>query len=101
MTHYTVTVPVKGKDDITRYPRVGVMFENRNRETGAVFYTIRLDYPVGVTELLVFPPRPAEAAAAVLEEGAEAGASDTDPVQTGPVQTGPVQTAAVAAGGAG
>ena len=28
MTHYTITAPVKGKDDKTRYPRVGVLFEN-------------------------------------------------------------------------
>ncbi len=50
--------PVKRKDDKTRYPRVGVLFENHNRETGEVFYTIRLDFPIGVTELVAFPPKP-------------------------------------------
>ncbi len=56
--HYTITAPVKSKDGKTRYPRVGVLFENHNRETGEVFYTIKLDFPVGVTELVAFPPKP-------------------------------------------
>ena len=58
MAYFTITAPVKGKDDKTRYPRVGVLFENHNRETGEVFYTIKLDFPVGVTELVAFPPKP-------------------------------------------
>ena len=74
-----VTIPVTDDAGRKRFPRVGAMFENRNRETGEVFYTIRLDYPVAVTELLVFPPRPAEAGAAVVEEVANEDGSDTGP----------------------
>ena len=66
-SHYTLHVPVEGKDNIKRYPRVGVMFENRNQETGEVYHTIRLDFPVGVTELLAFPPREREAQAGMGE----------------------------------
>ena len=58
MAHYTITAPVKGKDDKTRYPRVGVLFENHSRETGEVYYTIKLDFPIGVTELVAFTPKP-------------------------------------------
>ena len=58
MAHYTITAPVTGTDDKTRYPRVGVLFENHNRETGEVYFTIKLDFPVGVTDLIAFPPRP-------------------------------------------
>ena len=58
MAHYTITAPVTGTDDKTRYPRVGVLFENHNRETGEVYFTIKLDFPIGVTELIAFPPRP-------------------------------------------
>ena len=60
MTHYTITAPCTGKDDKTRYPRVGVLFENHNRETGEVYYTIKLDFPIGVTEMVAFPPRSRE-----------------------------------------
>ena len=65
MTHYTITAPVKGKDDKTRYPRVGVLFENHNRETGEIYFTLKLDFPVGVTELVAFPPKNRD------EDGAE------------------------------
>ena len=40
MAHYTITAPVTGTDDKTRYPRVGVLFENHNRETGEVYFPI-------------------------------------------------------------
>ena len=85
MKPHIVTIPVTDDAGRKRFPRVGAMFENRNRETGEVFYTIRLDYPVAVTELLVFPPRPAKAGAAVVEEVADEGTADTDPAQTDPV----------------
>lgn len=58
MSHFTLHVPVAGRDGIKRFPRVGAMFEDRNRETGEVFYTLKLDFPVGATELLAFAPRP-------------------------------------------
>ena len=74
MTHYTVTLPVTGRDSVQRYPRVGVMFENHNRETGEVYYTIKLDFPMGATELVAFPPRSKEADA--VEDAAEDVAED-------------------------
>ena len=64
MAHYNVVVPVEGDDGKTRYRRVGVMFENVSQETSETFYKLRLDFPVGVRELLAFPPRPDEAPAA-------------------------------------
>ena len=64
MNHYTLHVPLDGKDNVKRYPRVGVMFENTNRETGEVYFNIRLDFPVGATELLAFPPKDRDAQAA-------------------------------------
>ena len=101
MNHYTLHVPVDGKDNVKRYPRVGVkhfsarlrphalprgkprtrmqsnlillnpksaeMFENTNRETGEVYFNIRLDFPVGATELLAFPPKDRDAQAAEEE----------------------------------
>ena len=60
MAHFTITVPVKGKDNTVRYPRVGALFENHNRTTGEVFYTIKLDFPVGAVEMVAFPPKPKE-----------------------------------------
>ena len=62
--HYTLHVPLNGKDDVKRYPRVGVMFRNHNRETGEEYFTVKLDFPVGATELLAFPPKAREAQAA-------------------------------------
>lgn len=38
--------------------RVGTIFENARRETGEVFLSVKLDFPVAVTELVGFPPRP-------------------------------------------
>ena len=67
MNHYTLHVPVDGKDNVKRYPRVGVMFQNLNRETGEVYFNIRLDFPVGATELLAFPPKDRDAQAAEEE----------------------------------
>lgn len=55
--HYTVTVPVTGSDGKTRYPRVGAMFANHRKETGEVVYAIKLDFPVGATELVAFAPK--------------------------------------------
>ncbi len=62
MTRYTLTVPVEytTRDGETRttYRRVGAVFENARRETGETFLSIKLDFPVGATELVAFPPRP-------------------------------------------
>jgi hypothetical protein len=59
MTHYTLTVPVKYDDngtEKTTYRRVGAVFENTKRDSGETFLTVKLDFPVGVTELVAFQP---------------------------------------------
>ena len=55
--HFNLTVPVEGTGGKTRYTRVGVMFENTRKETGEIFYSIKLDFPIGATELVAFPPK--------------------------------------------
>ncbi len=60
--HYRACVPVQagqdsGGNDRTRYVRVGVMFENTS-SAGEVYHRLLLDFPVGATEILLFPPRP-------------------------------------------
>ncbi|WP_282611184.1 hypothetical protein [Pelagibius sp. Alg239-R121] len=58
--HFILTVPVEykknGSSEIT-YRRVGAVFENSRRETGESFLSIKLDFPVGVTELIAFQPK--------------------------------------------
>ena len=60
MTSYTLTVPVKftkdGKEQTT-FRRVGAIFENTKTDTGETFLSIKLDFPVGVTELVAFQPK--------------------------------------------
>ncbi len=55
---FTATVPVKftkdGKEQVT-FRRVGAMFENTRTETGEIFFSLKLDFPVAVTELVMFP----------------------------------------------
>ena len=41
-----------------RYTRVGAVFENTRRDTGETFLSIKLDFPVAVTELVAFLPKP-------------------------------------------
>jgi len=56
MSNYlTVNVPVTGKDNKTRYRRVGVAFQNREGSKAAM--SIKLDFPVGATEFVLFEPR--------------------------------------------
>jgi len=59
MTTYTATVPVKfkkdGQEKVT-FRRVGAMFSNTRNETGEEFFTLKLDFPVAVDELVIFPP---------------------------------------------
>ncbi len=62
MTNYTLTIPVAytDKDGVekTTFRRVGAVFENtRNDGSGEKLLNIKLDYPVGVTELVAFPPK--------------------------------------------
>lgn len=58
--HYVATVPVSYSDnngqEKTRFQRVGAMFQNTRKETGEVFYSLKLDFPVAVAELVMFPP---------------------------------------------
>ncbi|WP_299155139.1 hypothetical protein [uncultured Tateyamaria sp.] len=56
--HYVATVPVKFNDngqDRTRFQRVGVMFRN-TRQDGSEVFSLKLDFPVAVDELVMFPP---------------------------------------------
>lgn len=56
---FTLTVPVTFKKDgkeQTSFRRVGAVFEN-TRDNGDVVLSIKLDFPVGVTELVAFPPK--------------------------------------------
>ena len=60
MTHYVLTVPTTFDDNGTekrRYSRVGVMFQNHRKDTGEVVYSLKLDFPVGATELVAFTPK--------------------------------------------
>ena len=63
MTTYTLTVPVEyeksGRTERSFKP-VGFVFENTKRDTGETFLTIRLDFPVAVTELVAFQRKPRE-----------------------------------------
>ncbi|WP_227272005.1 hypothetical protein [Roseobacter weihaiensis] len=59
MAHYTLTVPVKFEVDgveKTAYRRVGAVFERTKNGTDETFLAIQLDFPVGATELVAFPP---------------------------------------------
>ena len=61
MTNYILTVPVtftKDGKEQTSYRRVGAVFENTKTNGGETFLSIKLDYPVGVTELVAFSPKP-------------------------------------------
>ena len=61
MSHYNLKIAVKYEKDgktQNRFVRVGALFENFNRETGEKYFTAKLDFPVGVTEMVAFPPKP-------------------------------------------
>ena len=63
MTNYVLTVPVTFKKDgqeQTTYRRVGAVFENTKNDTGETFLSIKLDFPVAVTELVAFQPKEKE-----------------------------------------
>lgn len=65
MAHYTVVVPVTSEGgERTFYRRVGALFENHHKDTGEIYYSIVLDFPVGATQMLAFPPRPRDGEAA-------------------------------------
>ena len=58
--YYVATVPVKytdGEDqERTRFQRVGAMFRNTRNGDGSEFFSLKLDFPVGVPEQVMFPP---------------------------------------------
>ena len=58
--HYVATVPVKFTDsdgkERTRFQRVGAMFRNTRNGGGSEFFSLKLDFPVAVSELVMFPP---------------------------------------------
>ena len=61
MTTYILTVPVKytvNGEEKTKYTRVGAAFENTKKDTGETFLSLKLDFPVAVTELVAFQPKP-------------------------------------------
>lgn len=69
MTTFVLTVPVtykKDGQDHTSFRRVGAVFENTKNDTGEVFLSIKLDFPVAVTELAAFLPKAKES-----EEGGD------------------------------
>ena len=69
MTTFVLTVPVtykKDGQDHTSYRRVGAVFENTKTDTGETFLSIKLDFPVAVTELVAFQPKARDA-----EEGGD------------------------------
>lgn len=58
-TYYTANIVTKGKDGKNRFHRVGALFENTNRNTGEIYFTLKTDFPVIVNEELVFfAPKP-------------------------------------------
>jgi uncharacterized protein (DUF736 family) len=60
MTRYNLTIPVtytQNGEEKTRYQRVGTIFEN-TRDNGDTLLSVKLDFPVGATELVGFVPKP-------------------------------------------
>lgn len=53
--HYTLTVPVEAKDGKTYFRRVGAMFPSK--EDSKTAFQIKLDFPVGATEIVAFAPK--------------------------------------------
>lgn len=71
MIRYTLYVPVaytKDGAEKTSYRRVGTVFENKRRNSDETLLNIRLDYPVGVTDLVAFPARSSKEDDPVTEE---------------------------------
>ena len=58
--HYVATVSVKFTDndgqDRSRFQRVGAMFRNTRGGDGSEFFSLKLDFPVAVSELVMFLP---------------------------------------------
>ena len=58
--HYVATVPVKFTDndgqERARFQRVGAMIRSTRNGDGSEFFSLKLDFPVSVSELVMFPP---------------------------------------------
>ncbi|MGH1355992.1 MAG: hypothetical protein ACRBBS_13035 [Thalassovita sp.] len=52
---FNAVIPVEGSDGKTRYTRVGTLWQNE--KDGQTFFKLDLDFPVGATEILAFPPK--------------------------------------------
>ncbi len=72
MAYYNIVVAVT-RGERTFYNKVGALFENHSNETGERYFKMVLDYPVGATELLAFPPRADEEASSEAEAGQASG----------------------------
>ena len=73
MARYNLTAPVtyvQNGESKTRYTRVGTIFENI-REDGSKCLSVKLDFPVGATELVAFEPRARDGDGA--QDGGETG----------------------------
>ena len=55
-------------------PKSAGLLRNHNNETGEEYFTVKLDFPVGATELLAFPPKPRDVQAADEPAGEERAA---------------------------
>jgi len=57
--HYIATVPVRFTDndgqERPRFQRVGAMFRNTRNGDDSEFFSLKLDFPVAVSELVMFP----------------------------------------------
>ena len=74
MARYNLTAPVtyvQNGEQKTRYTRVGTIFEN-TREDGSTCLSVKLDFPVGATEMVAFEPRAKDAGDAA-QDGDAAG----------------------------
>ena len=60
MTRYNVTVPVeytRNGQTQRRFTKVGAAFVNTRKDTGEEFLSIKLNFPIGATELVAFLPK--------------------------------------------
>jgi len=54
--HFPINV-VRENNGTKYYTRVGVLFQNETKD-GKTVFNIQLDFPVGVTEMVAFEPKP-------------------------------------------
>ena len=55
---FDLMVPVQYKGSAKpAYRRVGAVFENQKKDSGETYLTVKLDFPVGVMEMVAFPAK--------------------------------------------